>query len=91
MKPPAGLSLRGEDEKKTLHHLQVVSTLLWRFFEEADRVRPARVINGGDVMKTLGLPSGPKVGKVLDRVRELQAEGKIHNRAEALAALKSLA
>lgn len=36
-------------------------------------------------MKALQIPPGPRVGEILKRVREAQAEGEVHSREEALA------
>jgi hypothetical protein len=36
-------------------------------------------------MKALKLPPGPKIGEILERLREAQAEGKVADRAQALA------
>lgn len=78
------LRLIPEDARKTLHHLQVIAHLLRRRFDEGSKPVPDRVIDGRDVMKTLRLEPGPKVGEWLERVREAQAEGKIRDRQEAL-------
>jgi hypothetical protein len=36
----------------------------------------------------LGLPPGPKIGELLEKVREAQAEGKIRTKKAALEFLK---
>jgi hypothetical protein len=41
-------------------------------------------------MKALKIPPGPRVGELLERVREAQAEGEIRSRDEALALLLRL-
>ncbi len=76
-----------EDEKKTVRHLQVVSLLLKRLFDENNKPVPDPVINGRDVMRILRLKPGPEVGVWLERVREAQGRRKIKTRAEALAYL----
>lgn len=77
-----------EAERKTLFHLQVVSTLLARHFERPELVRPPRLLDGNDVMRALRIPPGPKVGKALGRLEEAQAAGKVRTREEALRFLK---
>ena len=62
-----------------------VSLLLRRFFDRDRAPVPARLLDGREVMKTLGLPPGPKIGEVLERLREAQAEGRVRDRASALA------
>ncbi|HVA66601.1 MAG TPA: HD domain-containing protein [Elusimicrobiota bacterium] len=76
-----------EDEKKTVRHLQVVSFLVRRLFDESNKAVPDPVVNGRDVMKILGLKPGPEVGTWLERVREAQGRRKIKTRAQALAYL----
>jgi len=84
--PRAGLSrLRPEEARKTVRHLQLVSTLLRRYFDEERAPVPARLLDGREVMKALKIPPGPKVGEALERLREAQAEGKVRDRAGALA------
>jgi len=48
------------------------------------------LINGNDVMETLGIKSSPKVGEVLTAVREAQLSGKISNKEQAITLIKNL-
>jgi hypothetical protein len=48
-------------------------------------VAPPRLVTGDDLMEHLGLGPGPTIGRLLERVREAQAEGKVSTREEALA------
>ena len=49
------------------------------------RLRPqARLLGGRDVMRVLGIPSGPGVGRVLERLRDLQDDGRVTTREQAL-------
>lgn len=61
---------------------------LLQLFEEKDIVHPLPLITGYDVM-ALGYPSGPKVGEILNSIREKQIEGEIKTREEALEALRT--
>jgi tRNA nucleotidyltransferase/poly(A) polymerase len=81
-------SVRPAEARKTLHHLQVVAALLRRRFDTQRRAVPERILDGHAVMKALGLPPGPEVGKALERLREAQAEGKVRSKKEALDFLK---
>jgi putative nucleotidyltransferase with HDIG domain len=66
-------------------HLNVSRTLLeawWKKKEE--QVLPPPLVRGEDLMQRLGMAQGPKIGEVLERVREAQAVGEITTRAEAL-------
>ena len=82
--------LKPEDARKTVHHLQLVSELLrrWRDLERAPA--PERLLDGRDVMKALKLPPGPRIGELLERVREAQAEGEVKDRDGALALISRL-
>jgi tRNA nucleotidyltransferase/poly(A) polymerase len=56
---------------------------LWEKPQET--VAPPPLLNGNDLMKTVGMPSGPRVGELLEAVREAQATGKVSTREQALA------
>lgn len=75
---------------KTLRHLQVLSLLLRKFFEHPQVVRPERLLSGKEVMEILHLPSGPLIGRALEALAEAQVEGKVKDRTDAAAFLKTL-
>ncbi|MCR4294270.1 MAG: HD domain-containing protein [Elusimicrobia bacterium] len=79
-----------EDARKTVHHLQLVSELLRRWRDLSRAPAPERLLDGRDIMKALKLPPGPRIGELLERVREAQAEGEVHNQQEALALISRL-
>lgn len=84
--PRADLSrLRPEEARKTVLHLQLVSLLLRRYFDQDRAPVPRRLLDGGEVMKVLKIPPGPRVGEALERLREAQAEGEVSTREQALA------
>ena len=69
---------------------EVVEGHCLRIFElskEKDIVHPPPLITGHDVM-ALGYSPGPKVGQILDFLRQKQVEGDIKNREEAIRMLK---
>lgn len=74
--------------RKTVKHLQTVSFLMRRFLDLEKKVVPNPLINGNDVMKILKIVPGPVVGKILEKMREAQATGKIKTREDALIFLK---
>ncbi len=82
--------LKAEDERKTVRHLQLVSFLLRRGLEPGPGPVPERLLDGAAVMKVLRLQPGPKVGEVLEALREAQATGKVRTREEALAYVSRL-
>lgn len=70
--------------------VHVVRSLWQVYFEEYDRiVEPQRLLSGEDIMQELGLEPGPMVGRLLEAVREAQAEGGVTNRQEALALVRA--
>jgi len=76
--------------KKTLRYMQVLNLLFGVYINKNMKSRSARLIDGNDVIKTLKLPEGPRVGELLEKIHLLQFEGKIKNRAQALKALRSM-
>lgn len=64
--------------------LEVCRLLLAALWERpSESVRPMPLVNGNDLMAELGLAPGPQVGRLLELLREAQAEGRIAARAEA--------
>ncbi len=45
---------------------------------------PRALVNGHDLMDTLNIPPGPRIGALLDRLREAQVVGEISSRDDAL-------
>jgi hypothetical protein len=65
--------------------MEVCRVLLEALWEKPDEsVHPVALLNGNDLMDEFGLPPGPQIGKLLELLREAQAEGRITARAEAL-------
>jgi len=71
--------------------LLIADTLLEAWWEKrADQVQPPLLINGNQLMQTLGLSPGKQVGELLEAIREAQAEGKVSTAEEALTLARSL-
>ena len=71
---------------KTLRHMQLVNFLLDKYFNHAKKlVAPRKLIDGRDIMKTLQIQPGPKVGEILEALIIAQVEGKVSSKEEALA------
>lgn len=49
------------------------------------------LVDGRDVIRVLGIAPGPKVGEILERVREEQESGAVGTRAEALRLIERIA
>jgi cytidyltransferase-like protein len=66
--------------------LDVCRIFLENYWERPEEViSPPRIIDGKEVMHELELAPGPRVGEVLEVIREGQATGKISTREEAIA------
>jgi len=66
--------------------VEVASTLLEAFFEaREERIDPPPLLRGDELIQTLGLTSGPKIGQLLEMIREAQVAGEVTSPAEALA------
>ena len=71
-------------------HAQVVEYVLAQYFKEKSVSSPPKLISGDDLINIFGLSPGPRIGKILEAVREAQAAGEITTREEALAYAKNL-
>lgn len=82
---PAGA---GKAERRAL--LALIIRLLADFFDQHDRlVDPPLLLNGRDLITELGLKEGRLIGQLLLRLKEAQAVGEVHNRAEAIEFIKT--
>jgi poly(A) polymerase len=67
----------------------VIARLLDRFYHAHDRiVEPPQLLNGREVMDTLGIQAGPRVGEFLDALREAEAAGEVTSREQAIEFIK---
>jgi poly(A) polymerase len=64
--------------------------LLRYYWGEFTPKRPKPLLDGKDVMETLGIPRGRAVGRLLGELREAEAAGRIQTREEALEFLKNI-
>ncbi len=66
--------------------LAVSHALLDAYFTAfAETVRPTPLVDGRRLMRDLGIPAGPTIGRLLRLIEESQAAGEITTAAEALA------
>ena len=66
-------------------HVAVIDYVLRVRFEERVVVEPPKLVDGDDLMSALGLPPGPRIGELLELVREAQAAGDVTTREDAIA------
>jgi tRNA nucleotidyltransferase/poly(A) polymerase len=79
-----------QDEWST--RIEVVRTLLEAYFEQREkRIEPIPLLRGDEVICELGLTPGPKLGQILEGIREAQAAGEVQTRAQALDLARKLA
>jgi len=65
-------------------HVAMTQAMLSYYLAPEPAAAPVRLITGDDIL-ALGVPSGPRVGELLDQVHEAQAAGEVRTREEALA------
>ena len=71
---------RGEDPAALEH----IRRMLDDFFQEGRVARPKSPVTGADLALAFGLPRGPLVGRLLERLAEAVADGQVQSRKEAL-------
>jgi hypothetical protein len=65
--------------------------LLDRYFRSPETViAPPPLVDGRALMNELKIAPGPRVGELLEAIREAQAEGEIKTRDDALAFAKKI-
>jgi putative nucleotidyltransferase with HDIG domain len=73
-------------ERRWARRLAAAETLLTHCFEHYEEtVDPPPLVTGNDLMKELDLEPGPKIGRLLEALREAQAAGEVKTQEEALA------
>lgn len=60
------------------------------FFRQEEVVKPPRLIDGRQLMRTFKLTPGPLIGELLGAIEEAQAEGRIRTGDDALALAREL-
>lgn len=78
------------DMSQWQEHCRITDYVLKKYFEEKTVSKPPRILNGHEIMKILNIGPGPKVGKLLEELREAQATGEISTREQAVAYTKHL-
>jgi len=69
-------------------HTQMVEYVLTERLKEESVVTPPKLVDGHDLLNIFNLSPGPKVGELLEAVREAQASGELASREEALAYIR---
>jgi poly(A) polymerase len=71
-------------------HAQIVEYVIAKHSEEESLSVPTKLIDGHDIMKIFGLSPGPRVGQLLEALRETQAAGEVTTREQAIDYIKGL-
>jgi len=76
--------------KKTIRFLQVVNMISKNYSNYTSAYNLKPVIDGNIIMKTLNIPPSKEVGLIIKRIINLQIEGKIKTKEEAIKYIKTL-
>jgi tRNA nucleotidyltransferase/poly(A) polymerase len=69
----------------------LAARMLSDYWERLDeRVAPPALIDGHDLLREFGVQPGPRIGELLEAVREAQVEGQLRSSEEALALVGDL-
>ena len=83
----ASLRASHEDTRQTDELMQQITDLYYN--EIGPIMEHGRLITGSDILQTFGAMPGPKIGRILKHVEDLQFEGEIHTPKEALKAVRT--
>lgn len=87
------LATSGPDLRMARWRRQVefVASMLADYYERHQKViSPPKLVNGHDLMEEFGLEEGPRIGELLEAVREAQVEGEVRTKEESLTLVKQL-
>ncbi len=71
-------------------HAQRTNYVLDQHFDQESLVAPPKLIDGHDIMNIFSISPGPKIGELLEAVREAQASGELTTKEEAISYIKRL-
>jgi hypothetical protein len=73
------------DQDQWERDVEFAAALLKDYYERhTEVISPPKLISGDDLMEVFGLKEGPRLGELLEAVREAQAAGEIQTRQGAL-------
>jgi len=70
------------------NHVQIVEYVLTHRFQEESLVVPLKLVDGHDLINIFGMSPGPRIGELLEAVREAQASGELTTKEEALSYIR---
>jgi hypothetical protein len=86
------LAARGPtlDLKNWQQHTATVRYILEKHEQQQTKIVFPRLISGKDIMTEFGLDAGPRIGELLEALKEAQASGEVENKAGALDYIRGL-
>ena len=78
------------DKKERASFLNFVSHLMDCYYEELPKRRFKALLNGNEVMETLNIKPGKKVGELLTLVEDAEREGTVSTKEEAIKLITSV-
>lgn len=69
-------------------HAEMVEYVLAQRFQEKNLTAAPKLVDGHDLINILGMNPGPKIGELLETVREAQATGEVTSRQGALSYIR---
>lgn len=75
---------------KRKRHEKIMLKLINDHLSEKKKKPVAKIINGHDLIKNFNISSGPRIGKILAKIRELQVLGEVKNKKQALEVAKNI-
>jgi len=69
-------------------HGKMVEYVLAQYFERESLVIPLKLVDGHDLINIFGMSPGPRIGEILEAVREAQAAGELTSREEAISYIR---
>jgi putative nucleotidyltransferase with HDIG domain len=72
-------------QERWSRQLEIVAHLMEAWWNQSEiKINPPTLINGHDLIKEFGIKPGPRVGELLEMVREAQVMGEIATREDAI-------
>jgi poly(A) polymerase len=86
------LAARGPilDENNWVQHNKTVKYILEKHREHENEAVFPRLLGGEDIMAEFGLAPGPKIGELLEAVREAQVAGEVVDKADAFDCIRRI-
>lgn len=78
------------DQQVFARHLQTMRALLEAWWERPEEVHPPLLVDGNDLMREFKIQPGPRIGELLEAIREAQAVGDVRTKGDAYKVVEEL-